>query len=275
MVKALGASAIAWAAETTAKVKDKMITFAATVAQDAHTAAVTAGTVATTAFGVAMSVLTSPITLVVAAIAGLVAGIVLLVKNWDTVKSTAASVWDSVTSIWGSAASWINSTVIKPITSGFKGFFNGLIGMVEGFVNFFIRGINGIIRGLNKIQVNVPQGVPLIGGTKFGINIPTVSELRLPRLAAGAVIPPNREFMAVLGDQNSGNNIEAPEGLIRKIVREESGGGNAQTLVLLQAILDAIRDGHIIMVDGSVFGRTAIKSINDANRRAGKQLLLI
>lgn len=31
-------------------------------------------------------------------------------------------------------------------------------------------------------------------------------------------------FLAVLGDQRSGNNIEAPEGLIRKIVREESGG---------------------------------------------------
>lgn len=45
----------------------------------------------------------------------------------------------------------------------------------------------------------------------------------------GAVIPPNKEFMAVLGDQKSGNNIEAPESLIRRIVREESGNGKGST----------------------------------------------
>lgn len=39
----------------------------------------------------------------------------------------------------------------------------------------------------------------------------------------------NKEFMAVLGDQKSGNNIEAPESLIRRIVREESGNGKGST----------------------------------------------
>ena len=48
----------------------------------------------------------------------------------------------------------------------------------------------------------------------------------IPKLAQGAVIPANREFLAVLGDQKHGNNIEAPESLIRKIVREEGGGGS-------------------------------------------------
>ena len=53
--------------------------------------------------------------------------------------------------------------------------------------------------------------------------------LQLPHLASGAVIPANKEFMAVLGDQNKGNNIEAPESLIRRIVREESGGNSNNT----------------------------------------------
>lgn len=43
-------------------------------------------------------------------------------------------------------------------------------------------------------------------------------------LATGAVIPPNQEFLAVLGDQKSGRNLEAPEGLIRQIMREELAG---------------------------------------------------
>lgn len=57
-------------------------------------------------------------------------------------------------------------------------------------------------------------------------NYPGFSPQSIPQLATGAVIPPNRRFMAVLGDQRNGTNLEAPEGLIRQIVREESGGGS-------------------------------------------------
>ena len=46
----------------------------------------------------------------------------------------------------------------------------------------------------------------------------------IPKLARGAVLPPNREFLAVLGDQKHGRNLEAPEDLIRQIVREETQG---------------------------------------------------
>lgn len=53
-------------------------------------------------------------------------------------------------------------------------------------------------------------------------SIPTFSVPQIPKLATGAVIPPNAEFMAVLGDQKNGKNLEAPEGLIRQIFREES-----------------------------------------------------
>ena len=87
------------------------------------------------------------------------------------------------------------------------------------------------------------------------------------------MIPPNREFMAVLGDQSRGNNLEAPEDLIRKIVREEAGSGDYTAL--LQAILSAIKDGHIIMVDGMMFGRTAVKAINGVTIASGEQQLLI
>lgn len=63
-----------------------------------------------------------------------------------------------------------------------------------------------------------PTGVHRWGN--YWMNLPRVSSV--PYLASGAVIPPRSEFLAVLGDQKTGNNIEAPEGLLRKIVREES-----------------------------------------------------
>lgn len=155
----------------------------------------------------------------------------------------------------------------------FKGMWNSCISLLEGAINFIIRGLNWLIAQMNKIEFKVPEWVPSVGGSSIGINIPSISETKIPRLAQGAVIPPNREFLAVLGDQRSGTNLEAPEDLIRKIVREEAGGND--NTALLQAILTAIKDGHIIMVDGSVFGRTAIKTINSVNTSAGKQLLLI
>ena len=53
--------------------------------------------------------------------------------------------------------------------------------------------------------------------------IPYLGNSKIPYLASGAVIPPNKEFLAVLGDQNKGNNIETPESLMRRVVREEVG----------------------------------------------------
>lgn len=52
-----------------------------------------------------------------------------------------------------------------------------------------------------------------------------MQSIKTPGLATGAVIPANSEFLAILGDQKNGRNLEAPEGLIRQIVREESGNG--------------------------------------------------
>lgn len=103
--------------------------------------------------------------------------------------------WQSVKNIFSSIMSGLGDVLRAPI--------NGIISMINQAIN----GINTLIRGANKIP---------------GVNISTIG--KIPHLASGAVIPPNQEFLAVLGDQRSGNNIEAPEGLIRKIVREESGG---------------------------------------------------
>lgn len=89
-------------------------------------------------------------------------------------------------------------------------------------VNRVISGLNMMIRALNRLHFNIPDWVPSIGGKSFGINISQIGNISIPRLATGAVIPPNAEFMAVLGDQKNGRNLEAPENLIRQIVREET-----------------------------------------------------
>nr|DAG01693.1 MAG TPA: minor tail protein [Siphoviridae sp. ctSMg55] len=93
-----------------------------------------------------------------------------------------------------------------------------------------------------------------------------------PRLASGAVIPPNREFMAVLGDQRSGNNIEAPESLIRKIVREETGG-SSRLESLLQTLIEVTREGKVIQVNERELGRVTSRAQANAMRGSGKAVL--
>lgn len=116
------------------------------------------------------------------------------------------------------------------VCSIFKGIWNTIVSIAEGAMNFVIRAVNAVISGLNALSFDVPDWVPGIGGSKFGFNIPSVSEVSLPRLAQGAVIPPNKEFLAVLGDQKQGTNIETPlDTMIQafKIAFNEVGGNSS------------------------------------------------
>ena len=89
----------------------------------------------------------------------------------------------------------------------------------------------------------------------------------LVHCADGAIIPPNREFLAVFGDQRSGNNIETPEALMRQIVREESGDSGIQTLV--EQMDELIRTVMGIRVGDDVIGRAAARYNRQHGRATG------
>lgn len=144
----------------------------------------------------------------------------------------------------------------------FKAIWNGIIATIEGAINFIIDGINLLISALNTIHFEIPDWVPIIGGKSFGINIPLVSQVELPRLAEGAVIPPNREFMAVLGDQKSGTNIETPLATMVQAFKQamnESGMGGRSITVVME-------------VDKREFGRAVYRANNDESQRVGVRL---
>lgn len=146
------------------------------------------------------------------------------------------------------------------VTEIFKGIWNNIVAIIEAAINFIINGINLLISALNTIHFEIPDWVPIIGGKSFGISIPLVSQVALPRLAEGAVIPPNREFMAVLGDQKSGTNIETPlETMVQafKQAMNESGG-RSQTIIL--------------QLNGREFARAVYKANNEETQRVGVRL---
>ncbi|MFQ9516717.1 MAG: hypothetical protein ACLRZ9_12960 [Eubacterium sp.] len=108
---------------------------------------------------------------------------------------------------------------LQGILEIFAGFANGIITGFEAAINFAVSAIN-------RLSFDVPDWVPKIGGNHFGFDLKPVElkKFEVPQLATGAIIPPRAPFMAMLGDQKSGTNIETPEALLRKIVREESAG---------------------------------------------------
>jgi hypothetical protein len=144
----------------------------------------------------------------------------------------------------------------------FKGIWNSIVIIAESAVNAIIKGLNWLISKINTIKFTVPSWVPGVGGKSIGGHLSSLSEVHLPRLATGAVIPPNKEFLAVLGDQKSGTNIETPLATMVDAFKQamaESGGG-ATTVV--------------IQLDGKEIARSTVKNINNMTRVAGKPVLL-
>lgn len=157
-------------------------------------------------------------------------GQIIAEMNSKQINPKLGSAVNIVQSRWQQAAAkteqmWsrISRTVANSIAGMTRRIQNEMNSMIST-INYGISNINYSISGIEAAMNFGPWEVPTATGSRiigFHASFPRVPNV--PYLASGAVIPPRSEFLAVLGDQKSGNNIEAPESLLRKIVREESG----------------------------------------------------
>ena len=147
---------------------------------------------------------------------GISAGITGVVNMFSNLKQRIVDIWNG-------------------IVSKIKGCVNSIIGAINGMIRGVVSGMNSVIRAINRLSFKIPSWVPGYGGKNFGFNISTISAPQIPYLATGAVIPPNAPFMAVLGDQKRGTNIEAPLDTIKQAVAEVIGttrtGGGSYTFI--------------------------------------------
>lgn len=179
---------------------------------------------------------------------------------WDSVKSKTSQVWESVTTFVSNKVEAIKNAITNKFNAAkdaVKSAFEGIVDFIKrpinqaiSIVNNAVGMINNAIGGIESAFSFGPWTVPTPFGSKtigFHATFPRIGTI--PYLASGAVIPPRSEFLAVLGDQKKGNNLEAPESLLRQIVREESGKGqgngntynvtvNASGRKLLDIIID-------------------------------------
>ena len=157
---------------------------------------------------------------------------------WNGIKNIFKGIWDGLVAI-----------VKTPI--------NLIISMINKLLAAVIGGLNFIVDAVNSLSFDVPDWVPVIGGETFGFNLSKLTVPEIPLLAQGAVIPANKPFLSVLGDQKSGTNIEAPLSTIEQAVENvlsRSGFGGSQSAIL--------------EIDGEKFGRLVYR----LNKREGKRV---
>ena len=170
-----------------------------------------------------------------------------IVTIWNNIKSSAHEKWTAIWSTIGNLVGKIRDGIVEKFTSAknrvveifgsIKDTIRNILNKVIGIINGAIGTVNSAIGGIESAFSFGPWEVPTPFGKKtigFSATFPRVPTI--PYLAKGAVIPPRSEFLAVLGDQKQGNNIETPETLLRKIVREESGNqqGSSEIRVIAQ-----------------------------------------
>ena len=188
---------------------------------------------------------------------------------WDSLLESIKRTWNDIKSYWNANIAnvwtlrfWLDLAKIagNGLINGFELAINGIIGMFEKMINW-------IVNGLNKISFDVPDWVPGIGGKTFGFNFPEAKfgRVSIPRLAQGAVIPPNREFLAVLGDQKRGTNIEAPLQTIVDAFNIALQGNANYASGKTEVVLE---------IDGRELGRAVVEQGDRENRRIGTRLVI-
>lgn len=164
-------------------------------------------------------------------------------RVWSNIAGVAYAKWDNIKTVLVNAVNSIKSALREPV--------NGVISVFENMTNKIISGIKSLVSKLNIPDIK-------IGDKTFSIkasvaNLQPVKFGRVPKLAQGAVIPPNREFMAVLGDQSHGTNVEAPLDTIKQAVAEVlANNGNEEVIQLLRQLIGVVESKNLTIGDKEI-----------------------
>ena len=175
--------------------------------------------------GVAVGAIADAIDLAVVVLRGLTDFLSAVFRgNWDAawqaIGNTVSTVWDKM-------------------TNAIKTAVNGIIAFINRMISAVVTGINAVINALNGLSFDLPD---IFGGGHVGFHISTLTAPQIPYLAQGAVIPANREFLAVLGDQSHGTNVEAPLDTIKQAVAEVMEDLQAGQMAGFEAVVSVLRE---------------------------------
>lgn len=188
---------------------------------------------------------------------------------FDKISEFFSGVWAGIKKPFSSVSTWFETTfskawqAVKDVFSKggkvFDGIKDGILNGLKVVVNALIDGINKIIekpfKGINGM-IKKLKGVKILSGVMK--NVKEFDVPQIPKLATGAVIPPNKEFLAVLGDQKRGTNIEAPLDTIVQAFQKVAGN------------MGSTGGDIVINIDGREVFRVVQQRANEEYKRTGK-----
>lgn len=178
-------------------------------------------------------------------------------KATEDMATTGA---ETLKSKWEGVGKWFETNVESPLKTSIENIGTTLSGTLTTMQTDNETAWKNMYDKVNEYITNIQSKINSLQGKTFTVTIKNGASpqsagpgnpaavspqalfssdaaIGIPYLASGAVIPPNAPFMAVLGDQRNGTNLEAPEDLLRKIVREEIGEINITTEVNFEGTL--------------------------------------
>lgn len=174
---------------------------------------------------------------------------------FGTILNTARNVINSIISLVSSAISAISNLISKISAARSASRSSG-----SGFSGFFAKG--GTLRsGWGIVGEAGPEIIRMVGGKAV------ITPLDIPYLAQGAVLPANKPFMAMVGDQKHGTNIEAPLATIQEAVGLVMDDHIAAMLAGFEAVVQAIQDKNMVVAIGD-------SDIGEAAARYGRRIAL-
>lgn len=192
--------------------------------------------------------------------------------NWNQFKNGFSEVSTWFPSVFGTAWSDVEQVFSKG-GSVFQGMSESVLEPMKGIVNRIIEGTNQVVKnpfeGLNN-RLRKLSEIEILGMRPFSW-IKSLSIPQIPKLAKGGVIPPNKSFLAVLGDQKRGTNVEAPLETIQQAVADVMGSNNAEMMRGFAMVVDAINRKNLVIGDKEI-GKAASRFNNRESIRRGYAL---
>ena len=201
----------------------------------------------------------------------------------DAVKSGIQTALDSIREKWSSVWNGLKETTISVfdgMKDGIRGGINGILKGVETMANGVIKGLNRMIDALNNLSFDIPDWVPGLGGESFGLDIPTLREIQIPRLAKGGFVRANTPQLAMIGDNRHYGEIVAPEDRMQEMVNraalmasQANSGMSDQYLALMVELLKQIIELIEAMdLTVNIDIREIKKKLTDLDKRTGFRL---
>lgn len=133
------------------------------------------------------------------------------------ISNALANIRSGWNAVWNAMGASVAS-VFNGMKTTIKGAINSILGFVETMANGIVKGLNTAIQALNGLNISLPDWIPEIGGKSFGLNIPQLPSVNIPRLAQGGYVERNTPRLAVIGDNRQYGEIVTPENKMLEVM---------------------------------------------------------